>query len=426
MADSMVQSIGKYELKTELGKGASATVYLALDTFTGQDVALKVLAPEVVSGEEFAKTHMRQFMNEASLAGKLSHPHIAAILEAVISEGTGYIAIEYVTGGDLSQFTVPGRLMPTADAIEIAFKCCGALDYAYRQGIVPRDIKPANIMVVGGTNIKVSDFGAAYLQRAQATQIADIGSPLYMSPEQIRAAPLDYHSDMFALGVVLYELFTGQRPFAATTLPELFHRILDVDPVPPSKLRSGLAPAVDAILLRMMHKRAEERYPSWGELALELAGIGHLSVYKRAIPDCVKFTALRKIPFFERLDDGGIWELVHAGRWSRVPPKSTIVRESDAGQSLCFVGAGEVKVLKEGRLLNVLGPGEYFGEMAFVKEGVIPRQATVESITDVVLAEFEPSAIKNLTVNCHLELTTALLHALVDRLAMADTRMVRA
>jgi len=226
----MEERIGKFELKKLLGTGASGKVYLAFDTFSEQEVALKVLDPEMFSGEDAEKTRLHQFLNEASLAGKLSHPHIATILEASVNEESGYIAIEYVPGGDLTQYTDADKLLPAADAIEIAFKCCGALDYAFKQGIVHRDLKPANIMVVSGTDIKVVDFGAAFLHKAQATQIADIGSPLYMSPEQIKGGELGYQSDMFALGVVLYELFTGRWPFNATNLHDLFKAVMAEEP----------------------------------------------------------------------------------------------------------------------------------------------------------------------------------------------------
>src|SRR5688500_10791689 len=137
-----VEQIGKFQLRKVLGKGAAGTVYLALDTFSGNDVALKVLDPAVVSAPDFERTITTQFLNEASLAGKLSHPHIASILEASVDDTGGYIALEYVPGGDLSQYTVPGKLLSPEQAIQVAFKSCGALDYAFRQGIVHRDIKP--------------------------------------------------------------------------------------------------------------------------------------------------------------------------------------------------------------------------------------------------------------------------------------------
>ncbi|OGA47177.1 MAG: hypothetical protein A3G25_21015 [Betaproteobacteria bacterium RIFCSPLOWO2_12_FULL_63_13] len=422
----MQARIGKFELKKLLGKGASGKVYLAFDTFNELDVALKVLDPAVVSGEDVEKTHMHQFLNEASLAGKLSHPHIASILEASVNSEPGYIALEYVPGGDLTQYTDPVKLLRVEDAIEIAFKCCGALDYAFKQGIVHRDIKPANIMVVSGTDIKVADFGAAFLHRAQATQITDIGSPLYMSPEQIKGDNLGHQSDMFALGVVLYELFTGQRPFVATTLSELFKVIMFEQPEAPSARRPELNKDIDRILLKMLSKSPADRYASWADLALELADIGRLSVYHQQVADSEKFIAMRRIPVLQILSDAEIWEMVHTGRWSRIPPRKTIIREGQPGSTLCFLASGEVKITKQGKLLNILGSGEYFGEMGYVKNGEMPRHATVESTTDVLLAEFEPDALEKVSTGCRLQLTVALLHAMVDRLALADSRLVRA
>jgi len=418
--------IGKFALRKALGKGASGTVYLARDTFLETDVALKVLDDDVVVGGELDATRIKQFMNEASLAGKLSHPHIAAILEAAVNQDSGYIAMEYVAGGDLSQFVVAGRLLDVADTIEVAYKCCGALDYAFRQGIVHRDIKPANIMVAEGTNIKVTDFGAAYLHRAQDTQIADIGTPLYMSPEQIASKPLDHHSDMFALGVVLYELLTGARPFVAANLSELFKVIINADPAPPSTLRPDVGAAVDRVVLRMLAKSPGDRYPSWAELALELAEIGRLSVFLQQIPDSEKFGALRKIALLSGLSDAEVWQLVHASQWRRVPARTLITSEGDLESSLYFLAGGEAKVTKQGRLMNLMRPGESFGEMAYIKGGSVPRQATVEAFSDVLVAEFEPAAFEGLSGSCKLQLTRALLHSVVDRLMLADERILRA
>ena len=422
----MIRRLGKFELRRVLGKGASGTVYLALDTFSGQDVALKVLEPEVVAADDFDRTHTRQFMNEASLAGRISHPHIATILEAAVDEqGGGYIAIEYVPGGDLAQFTESGQQLDVEDAIEIAFKCCGALDYAFRQGIVHRDIKPANIMLATGTHVKVADFGAASLHKAQESEVALVGSPLYMSPEQITRQPLTYHSDMFALGVVLYELFTGRRPFAGNSVLELFHAIRYKDPLAPSVLRPGISADVDEILARMLAKTVGGRYPTWADLARDLADAGRLKTPQAVISDREKFVALRRNAVLARLDDAEIWEMVHAGRWTRLRAGSVIVGEGDLGSSLFFLGSGSAKVMKQGKLLNVLQTGEYFGEMAYIKEGALPRQATAVAATNVLLAEFEPAALQQVSKNCQLQLTTALLHSLVDRLALTNERLTR-
>ena len=420
-----MKQIGKFQLIRTLGKGASATVYLALDTYSGKEVALKVLDPELIGSPDFDESTIAQFLNEASLAGKLSHPHIAGILEASVTENSGYIAVEYVPGGDLSQYTRGGKLLSPEDAIQVAFKSCGALNYAFRQGIVHRDIKPANILVVSGTNIKVGDFGAAYLNKAVGTQIANIGSPYYMSPEQAAGLSLDHHSDMFSLGVVLYQLFSGQRPFEALTMDELVAKILNDMPRAPSSHRPELGGDVDRIILQMLAKEPQERYPSWADLALDIARIGRLSVYQSSIPDSEKFESLKTVKLLSRLDDAELWELVHIGKWSRVSPRTTIVREGEPGRSLYLIGGGTAKVTKQGRLLNLLEAGECIGEMSYVEDGRIPRQATVESMTGVLLAEFEKESVESVSLKCRYQFALALLHSLVERLAMADDRLVQ-
>src|SRR5258705_636311 len=185
--------VGKYDVQKLLGKGATGTVYLAKDTFSGKEVALKTIEPEVFRDPEFGTVYRTQFLNEASLAGKLRHPHIVAILDAVVTEDSGHIAMEYVNGGDLSKHVTPEKLLPVADVLQIAFKCCGALEYAAKEGIVHRDIKPANLMIAEGNDVKISDFGAAYLRKSQVVQTAAMGSPYYMSPEQIAVKELNFH-----------------------------------------------------------------------------------------------------------------------------------------------------------------------------------------------------------------------------------------
>ncbi len=417
--------VGKFQLRRVLGKGASGTVYLALDTFTGNDVALKVLDAQVVASADFARSLAAQFLNEASLAGKLSHPHIASILEASVDGGSGYIALEYVPGGNLGQYTSAERLLSADNAIQVAFKCCGALDYAFRQGIIHRDIKPANIMVVSGSNIKIADFGAAYLRTSRRAVNETVGTPYYMSPEQVSGAELDHHSDMFSLGVVLYELFTGRRPFTGGSLPELFAKITGEDVRRPSAVRPGLGEDIDRVLMRMLAKAPRERFPSWAELALEIARIGRLSVYQQGIPDSDKFGYLKRFPLVQHLGDAELWELVHAGRWQRVPPGHAIVREGEPGRTLFFLAGGQVKVTKRGKLLSVLSAGECFGEMAYIKAGALPRQASVEAITDAIVAEFDAAMLLKTSPNCQLQLSNALLHLLVERLALANERVTR-
>jgi len=423
--DGLSLQVGKYDIQEMLGKGATGTVYLARDTFSGREVALKTIEPEVFRDPEFGTVYRSQFLNEASLAGKMRHPHIVAILDAVMEENSGHIAMEIVTGGDLAQYVTPDKLLPVPDALQISFKCCGALDYAFREGIVHRDIKPANIMIARGTEPKISDFGAAYLKRGQAAQAEAMGSPFYMSPEQIEGKELTFHSDMYSMGVVMYELLTGQRPFVADTLEALVQKILQQDPAPPSTLRQGLPKAVDAIVLTAMMKKPQHRYASWEEMAAAISEAVKLVVPADFIADTEKFTALRRVEMLATLPDAELWEIVNAGRWSRVPRATNIVREGEPGASFFFLAKGQGKVTLSGKLLNLVNENEFIGEMAWILGNNAARLATVDAMTDLLLAEYTPEALAEMTLGAQLSITRAVTRNLVDRLALANTRLVR-
>ena len=414
--------VGKYDIQKLLGKGATGTVYLARDTFTGKEVALKTIEPEVFRDPEFGTVYRSQLLNEASLAGKLRHPHIVAILDAVVGDDSGHIAMELVTGGDLSAHATPETLLPIADVLQIGFKCCGALEYAFKEGIVHRDIKPANLMLAGGNDVKIADFGAAILKKSQVVQTAAMGSPYYMSPEQIQNKDLSFHSDMYSLGVVLYELLVGKKPFVAANLEQLLDKIIKYDPLPPSEARKDLPKAVDAVVLRALMKSPAQRYPTWAEFALELAKLGSSVLPAGAIPDSEKYVLLKKVPMLSTMADSEIWELARAGKWMRLAKNRAIVREKEKGTSFFFLASGQAKVTRGGRLLNMVGDAEFFGEMAYIAGGEA-RHATVESHTELLLAEFLPAALEKMSLGAQLQLTRALVRNVSDRLALANTRI---
>ena len=418
--------VGKYDIQKLLGKGATGTVYLAKDTFTGREVALKTIEPEVFRDPEFGTVYRSQFQNEASLAGKLRHPHIVAILDAVLGEDSGHVAMELVTGGDLSQHATPGKLLPTADVLQIGFKCCGAMDYAYReQGIVHRDLKPANILISRGTEIKISDFGAAFLKKSQAAQTAAMGSPYYMAPEQVQGGEPTLHSDMYSLGVVLYELLVGERPFTADKLETLVQKIVETEAVPPSELKPGLPREIDTIVMRALKKDPAQRYGTWAHFGVEISKVMSLVVPASAIPDSEKYLALSKVEMLQLLGDAEFWELAGAAKWARIDKDKAIVKEDTPGKSFYFLAKGQAKVTKQGRLLNMIHEGECFGEMAFIRGGEEPRHATVESMTQVVIAEFQPETLERMSQSAQLHLTRALVRNVVERLALANTRLAR-
>ncbi|HYX62582.1 MAG TPA: serine/threonine-protein kinase, partial [Burkholderiales bacterium] len=325
--------VGKYDVHKLLGKGATGTVYLARDTFTGREVALKTIEPEVFRDPEFGAVYRSQFQNEASLAGKLRHPHIVAILDAVVGENSGYIAMELVTGGDLSRHVAAPHLLPVADVLQIGFKCCGALEYAAKEGVVHRDIKPANIMVASGTEVKIADFGAAFLRKSQVVQTQAMGSPYYMSPEQILGKPLGFHSDMYSLAVVLYELLAGKKPFLAENLEALLNKIVKLDPLPPSEVRPELPRSLDPVILRALRKLPEQRYANFTDFALELSKVGQAVLPAGSIPDSEKYVVLKSVSMLATLSDAELWELARAGKWRRLAKSRVIVREKEKGTS---------------------------------------------------------------------------------------------
>ncbi len=416
--------VGKYDIQKLLGKGATGTVYLAKDTFTGKEVALKTIEPEVFRDPEFGTVYRSQLLNEASLAGKLRHPHIVAILDAVVGEDSGHIAMELVTGGELAAHATPEKLLPVADVLQIGFKCCGALEYAAKEGIVHRDIKPANIMIASGTEVKIADFGAAILKKSQVVQTAQMGSPYYMSPEQIQNKDLTFHSDMYSMGVVMYELLVGKKPFIAANLEQLLEKIIKYDPLPPSEARKELPKEVDPIVLRALKKEPAQRYPTWAEFALELSRLGPKVLPPGAIPDSEKYVELKKVPMLASLSDAEIWELARAGKWSRIPKAKPIVKEKDKGTSFFFLAEGQAKVTRGGRLLNMVGAAEFIGEMAYIAGGEA-RHATVESHTDMLLAGIMPGALAKMSLGAQLQLTRALVRNVSDRLALANTRIAK-
>jgi eukaryotic-like serine/threonine-protein kinase len=416
--------VGKYEIQTMLGRGSTGTVYLAKDTFTGRQVALKTIEPEVFRDPEFGSVYRAQFQNEASLAGKVRHPHIVAVYDAVVSDDSGHIAMELVTGGDLSQYVKPDALLPAADVLQIGFKCCGALDYAYReQGIVHRDIKPANIMVTKDGDVKIADFGAAFLRRSKSTQTSAMGSPFYMAPEQIEGRDLNFHSDMYSLGVVLYELLTGRRPFSASSIDALVQQILFEEPPPPSRLRPGIPPIVDNVVMRVMKKRPDQRYATWAQFSVELSKAVAAVLPPGAIAESEKYLALSKVEMLQLLSDADFWELAGAGTWSRIPKGHAIVKEELPGQSFYFLAKGEARVTRQGRLLNTVNEGECFGEMGYIRGGEEPRHATVQATTDVLVAEFTPEAVEKIGLQAQLHLTRAVVRNVVDRLVLANSRL---
>src|SRR5512141_483046 len=297
-----MEKIGKYQVIKKLGEGATSEVYLCHDPFGNREVAIKVVFPDALANDdENRKLFRKLFVTEASLAGKLMHPHIVQIYDAVVDEGISYVVMEYVDGGTLEPHCNPLTLLPVNRIVEIIFKCTRALDFANRAGVIHRDIKPANILLHGETDIKISDFGSALMTTSMVTQVSGIGSPAYMSPQQIKEHPLTLQTDIYSLGVVMYQLLTGQLPFQASNNFSMMYQITNVEPQPPSSLRPGIPPALDRIVRKAMHKELEQRYQNWDDFSYDLAEVFRNEEREHKtdeFADSEKFSNLRDLPFF--------------------------------------------------------------------------------------------------------------------------------
>lgn len=419
------RKIGKYEIIKEIGRGATSVVYKAFDPFQDREVAVKVVFPEALGDEENGPRYRKLFITEASLAGKLSHPHIVAIYDAVSDEEASYIVMEYVDGTTLEQYARVDKLLSITRVLEIIYKCARALDYAAREGVIHRDIKPANILLSTGESIKISDFGAALNMASDSTQITGVGSPAYMSPEQVREQQLTYQTDIFSLGVVFYQLLTGRLPFLGTNNYSIIYQIINTDPAPPSRFRAEVQPQIDTIVLRMLQKNTADRYQTWSDLAGDLVEVlgGARAKTKGDTPEAEKFDTLRKLEFFHAFSDVELWEALRLAKWLRLHRDAVLIQEGDIGSSFFILASGEVQVRKQGRLLNILKAGECFGEMAYLGKHKFQRSASVVAATDIVVIEIRAETLPQASELCRHHFNGAFLGLLVDRLSVANLRL---
>ena len=269
LSDTLINTLfdGRYRIMRKLGSGGMADVYLAEDEELGRRVAIKILNDKYAPDDQFVE----RFRREAKNAAGLSHPNIVSIYDRGEAEGTYYIAMEYLDGRSLKELVVARGPLPIPDAIAATRQVLAALRFAHRKGVVHRDIKPHNVMADADGRLKVTDFGIARAGVSQMTEAGSIiGTAQYLSPEQARGAPVDQRSDLYSIGVVLYEMLTGQVPFTGETPVEIAMKHLSDTPRPPSLLRPDIPPDLDMVVLRALAKNPEDRFQTAEEMDAEL------------------------------------------------------------------------------------------------------------------------------------------------------------
>lgn len=270
-------SVGRYRVEKVIGKGAMGVVYLAFDPQIERKIALKTIRVQDDSRPEEVAVNRERFLKEAQAAGKLIHPNIVTIFDVFEDSGTLYIAMEYVEGQLLECFCTKPKLLEPEHAIKLVMQGLSALNFAHIHQIVHRDIKPTNLMVVdSGETLKIMDFGVARVEGANLTQTGFVvGTPHYMSPEQIEGKALDGRSDVFSMGVVLYELLSGERPFVGDTISTVIYHILNRAPAPLCTVVPGLPRKLNLVLDKALAKRPEDRFMNAEEFRKALQSVTH-------------------------------------------------------------------------------------------------------------------------------------------------------
>lgn len=421
-------NIGKYPVLKEIGSGATSRVYLAHDPFANRDVAIKVFQFDKRADAQEERLVHKSFVAEASLAGKLNHPHIVDIFDAVVEPDRSYLVMEYVPGATLEAYAQPDQLLPVTKVVEIIFKCIRALEYAGRHGIIHRDVKPANILLSEAGETKVGDFGASFQQKLlHTTQISGVGSPAYMSPEQIRGETLTHQTDIYSLGVTMYRLLTGRLPFAAATQAALTYAILNIEPTRPAKLRPELPGLLDAVVMKALEKDLAARYPSWLEFGKDLGqAFASLRLAGTTVSDSEKFTRLRDCPFFVDFDDVALWELIRIGAWKSIGTPSVLIREGESGDNFYFLVDGEVEVTLGGKPLATVKAGRCFGELLYFADRGQRRTTTVASRGPIAVIEVNAEAMRSASDACQSAFNKACMRVLIERLVYSNQRLAEA
>ncbi len=418
--------VGKYKIIREIGRGATATVYLAENPHYPEPVAVKLIRFDDKAKDEakWNRRLLKLLRAEMDVSKRLDHPNIIKIFDTAIEKEYAYIVMEYFPGSTLEQYCSFQKLLPLHRTIGIIFKCAMALDYAYRQGIVHRDIKPANILVDEKDNVKITDFGLALniskKSDADSTFIMGVGSPAYMSPEQIKGYPLNQKTDLFSLGVVLFHMLTGRLPFRAKNPAQLIYKIINAEPPSVSQINAEVPEQLDAIIRKALEKDLYSRYKNGADFAKDLSAVRYKIVDDKSVPmDTTRFSVLRKMSFFTEFEDVEIWEILRISRWRRVDSNTLLLREGDSDQRFGLIVDGKVELSVDGHRVSELMAGEVFGELAYLDLLDRKHPHTAVSVSTMTYIELNPAALSLATDECQEAFRSRLVTMVAQRLGAA-------
>lgn len=419
--------IGKYPVVREIGSGPDGSVWLADDRFANREVAIKVLDPLAMTHPDTERRFRRALMKEAAQAGRLSHPHIVSLYDAVADDDICYVVMEHVPGGNLEPHCDPEHLLPLEQAVEIAFKCALALEHAHQLGVVHGNLKASNVLMRRGTDIKVSDFCSGHGERYAAGNLPRGPSLAYVAPEQLQSGEVTQQTDIYALGIILYRLLTGHQPFYGPTDVELARQIAEASPVVPSRYRPDLPPSFENVVMRAIQRDRQARYATWSEFSADLVeAYRSLEHHTGETSDTDRFNTLRGLSFFRDFRDVEIWETLRTARFRQFPAGRVIIREGDRGECFYVLTSGDVEVTRCDTSLDVLTPGDCFGEMLYFSQSSARRTTTITSLSPVSVLEIDSMALRLASAPCQVQFNKSFMRILIDRLTWANAKLAAA
>ena len=379
-----VEKVGRYEITDKLGQGSMGVVYKGRDPYINRDVSIKISRPSSDITGELATRYRERFFLEAQSAGRLMHPNIVAIYDAGMYKDFCYITMEYIDGPNLGRFCSKDNLMPVARTAEIIIAACRALDYAHQKDVVHRDIKPSNIMINKSKEVKITDFGIAQITDQTASK-GIIGSPSYMSPEQVKEEPITPLSDIFSLGCVLYELLTGEQAFPGDNYFSIMYKIINEEPTPVNEIRPEIPEILEKITRKALSKDGAKRYQTCMDLAYDLRvalrGLKQDAAREDKAEDVIDYA--HNIQFFSNFTRNQVKAILDAANVVKVAKDTAVVKEGEIDDSFYIIMSGQAVVRKDGKEIAVIGRGECFGEMAYLSGE--SRTATVATDSDCIL-----------------------------------------
>ena len=410
------KKLGKYTILGIAGRGGMGTVYRGHDPVIDRKVAIKVyMTSEVEFGSEVAR---KMFLNEAQVVGALDHPNILRIYDAGGFKGRPYIAMEFVEGlRTLGPYCKPDELLPMEGVIRIVQQSAKALDYAHRNDVTHRDIKPDNIMLTVDDEVKIVDFGVAERKHKRTDDsFQTVGTPAYMSPEQIKGEVITGQSDIYSLGVIFYQLLTGKVPFKASGLAALAILITTKDPKPVRKLRADIPVELEAIVTRAMARNLEDRYKTGEEMSADLEVV-YQQVARAgvALSPAEQFDTALELSFFKEFTEAELKQVLEAATWERFLAGESLVEEGTKKEALYVLVSGEVAVELDDCMVFTLTKGDCVGELAYISDKT--HTASVVARNNVSAVKIDIPISKWGSIPVQMRFNNAFQNTLVDRLA---------